>query len=48
MSLGVVECRAGSAEAALKAADLNLYAAKKAGRNRVVSSVQGAPAEVLA
>lgn len=40
LSMGVVECREGSAEQALKAADVNLYRAKSEGRDRVVSSLQ--------
>lgn len=40
LSMGVVECGAGSVESALKAADVNLYRAKHEGRDRVVVSVQ--------
>ncbi|MCD6061956.1 MAG: hypothetical protein K0S16_2267 [Moraxellaceae bacterium] len=40
MSMGAVECRGGSAEAALKAADANLYRGKHEGRDRVVVTVQ--------
>lgn len=40
LSMGVVECEAGSVESALKAADVNLYQAKHAGRDRIVVSVQ--------
>lgn len=40
MSLGAVECHAGSAEHALKAADVNLYRAKEAGRDHVVVTTQ--------
>ncbi|MFZ5561461.1 MAG: diguanylate cyclase domain-containing protein [Pseudomonadota bacterium] len=42
LSMGAVECRHGSTEAALKAADVNLYRAKSAGRDRVVMTVQEA------
>lgn len=38
LSMGVVECGAGSIEAALKAADVNLYQAKHDGRDRIVVS----------
>jgi PleD family two-component response regulator len=38
--MGAVECRGGSAEAALKAADANLYRGKHEGRDRVVVTVQ--------
>lgn len=44
LSMGVVEVAAGGIEAALKAADVNLYQAKRDGRDRIVASVQEAPA----
>jgi diguanylate cyclase (GGDEF)-like protein len=40
ISMGGLECRRAGDEAALKAADLNLYSAKAAGRNRVVLTVE--------
>ncbi|HET8729768.1 MAG TPA: GGDEF domain-containing protein [Moraxellaceae bacterium] len=42
LSMGVVECAAGSAEEALRSADINLYRAKADGRDRIVTSVQEA------
>ncbi|MCC2637528.1 MAG: hypothetical protein K0Q68_1247 [Moraxellaceae bacterium] len=42
LSMGVVECGAGSIDAALKAADVNLYQAKHDGRDRIVVSAQEA------
>ena len=42
LSMGMVECAAGSAEAALRSADVNLYRAKADGRDRIVTSVQEA------
>lgn len=48
LSMGVVECDSGSTEDALKAADRNLYQAKRNGRDCVVLSVHGAPQEATA
>lgn len=39
LSMGVVECRSGDEEDALRQADLNLYRAKAEGRDRVIASV---------
>lgn len=39
LSMGAVECVTGSGEEALKAADQNLYRAKREGRDRVVTSM---------
>lgn len=39
LSMGVVECRGGSDEDALRQADLNLYRAKAEGRDCVITSV---------
>lgn len=44
LSMGVVECGSGSLESALKAADVNLYQAKREGRDRIVASVHEVPA----
>lgn len=39
VSMGVVECRCESPEDALRLADMNLYQAKAAGRNRIIASL---------
>lgn len=39
VSMGIVECRCESTEDALRLADMNLYQAKAAGRNRIVASL---------
>lgn len=43
VSMGAVECGTGSADDVLRQADINLYEAKYAGRNRVVVSALSAP-----